>query len=437
MSSKEKMRARFEKWLNPPGIEFKDYEAETTYKKSVQRFIDAVQMEKLPDRVPVYISGSFLVPYLYGLSPYEAMYDYDKTMDIHIKFLIEYKPDYILSPLFLGSAKVLEILDYKQYRWPGHGVSRDVGYQYVEAKYMTEDEYNTLIDDPSNFWFRILFPRIFGSLEPLKEIAPFTDIWEIVNVSPYMVPFGIPAVQDAFKKLIEAGSEAMVWIKKFSGFRSKAMSLGFAPAVGGATKAPFDIIGDTLRGTREIMIDLYRRPEMVLKAAERLTPIAIKQGVRGANGSGVPVVFIPLHKGADGFMSDEQFRKFYWPSLLALINGLVDEGCIPYLFAEGSYDTRLKYLKELPKGACLCHFDRTDMGKAKNALRDIACIAGNIPAGLLLTGTPEDVKAYCKDLIDVAGEGGGFIVAPGSALNEAKPDAIRALIDFVKEYGVY
>ncbi|HOP86724.1 MAG TPA: uroporphyrinogen decarboxylase family protein [Syntrophorhabdaceae bacterium] len=437
MSAKEKMEARFERWLNPEGIVFNDKEAEITYKKSVSRFIDAVQLEKLPDRVPVYISGSFLVPNLYGISPYEAMHDYDKTIEIHIKFLLDYEPDYILSPLFLGSGKVLEILDYKQYKWPGHGVSKEVGYQYVEAKYMMEDEYNALIDDPSNFWLRILFPRIFGALEPLKDIAPFTDIWEIVNVTPYMVPFGIPPVQGALKKLLEAGSEAMVWIRKFAEFRTKANSMGFPAAVGGATKAPFDIIGDTLRGTREIMIDLYRRPELVIKAVERLTPIAIKQGVRGANGSGVPVVFIPLHKGADGFMSDEQFKKFYWPSLLALVYGLVEEGCIPYLFAEGSYNTRLKYLKELPKGTCLCHFDRTDMGEAKKVLKDIACIAGNIPAGLLLTKTSEEVKGYCKNLIDIAGKDGGFILAPGSALNEASPDSIRAIIECARDSGIY
>ena len=38
--------------------------------------------------------------------------------------------------------------------------------------------------------------------------------------------------------------------------------------------------------------------------------------------NGNPIVFIPLHKGADGFMSDEQFKKFYWPTLRDLIDGL-------------------------------------------------------------------------------------------------------------------
>lgn len=80
-----------------------------------------------------------------------------------------------------------------------------------------------------------------------------------------------------------------------------------------------------------MMVDLYRRPEIVLKALERITPLYIKQGVGMATFAGNPVVFIPLHKGADGFMSDEQFRRFYWPTLKALLLGLVNEGCVPFL----------------------------------------------------------------------------------------------------------
>ncbi|MCX7858295.1 MAG: uroporphyrinogen decarboxylase [Deltaproteobacteria bacterium] len=437
MSPKEKMNTRCQKWLSAEGIQFKNAEAEERYKKALKRFLDAIQLESLPDRVPIFITGTFLVANLYGLTPYEAMYDYDKIIEAHKRFLLDYMPDYDVTPFFVGSGRVLEILDYKQYRWPGHGVSPNVGYQYVEAEYMTEDEYDYLIDDPSDFWLRIFLPRICGILEPFKNLSPFTEMWEIVVVAPQMIPFGIPPVQEALKKLMEAGNEALAWIHKIGAYGMEAASLGFPGLIGGATKAPFDILGDTLRGTRKVMLDIYRRPELVLKAIERLTPLAIKQGVRGANTSGVPVIFIPLHKGADGFMSDEQFRKFYWPSLLATVTGLVEEGIIVYLFVEGGYNTRLEYLKELPRGACMCHFDRTDMEKAKKLLKDKVCIAGNIPAGLLLKGTPEEVKAYCKKLIDTVGRDGGYILTHGTALDEGNADNLRAMIEFTREYGVY
>lgn len=435
MSREEKIAERLNKWQRAENVKFKSKEAEDLYRAATQRFIDSLRMEKLPDRIPVLVRGTFLVASLYGLTPYEAMYEYEKIVEAHIRFHDDYKPDYALTPASIGSGKVLEILDYKQYRWPGKGVDKNVGYQYVEGEYMREDEYKALIDDPSDFWVRKLLPRMFGALEGLKNIPPFTNLWEIVIVSPHFIPFSSPSVEEALKRLIEAGKLSLEWIQKMGTCSLEIMSRGYPSIVGGTTKAPFDILGDTLRGTRKIMIDLYRRPEMILKAVERLTPLAIDQGVRGVNTSGVPFVFIPLHKGADGFMSDEQFRKFYWPSLLETVNGLVDEGCIPYLFVEGAYNTRLEYLKELPEKSCFCHFDRTDMVKAKSALNGKVCIAGNIPAGLLLTGTPEEVKEYCKDLIDKVGRDGGFVLTSGASLDEGKPENIRAMIEFTKEYG--
>ena len=437
MSAKEKRESRFQTWLSAQGVQFKSPEAEASYKASVTRFKDALQLEKTPDRVPVLLVATFMPVHLYDLTPGEAMYNPEKLVSTCKKYLLDYKPDYYVTPALIGSGKVFEILDYKQYKWPGHGVSEKSVYQYVEGEYMLAEDYPALINDPSDFWLRTYFPRVFGALEPLKNIPPFTELWEVVSVSAHMIPFGIPEVQNALKALMEAGNEAMAWIQRIIGFEMEARGMGFVSGAGGISKAPFDLLADTLRGTRAIMMDMYRRPEMVLKAVERLTPLAIKQGVNGATFQGNPVVFIPLHRGADGFMSDEQFKKFYWPTLKALILGLAAEGCVPFLFCEGSYNSRLEYLKELPKASCLWVFDRTDMANAKKLLGKKLCIGGNVPSGLILTGTPEQVKAYCKNLIDVVGKGGGYIMSFGTSMDEGKADTIHAMIDFTKEYGVY
>jgi hypothetical protein len=437
MSSEEKRESRFQSWMSAPGVKFANDEAEAAYKAAIQRLKDAVFMENLPDRVPVLAFGTFMQGHLYNVSPKESMYDYDKLLSAHKRFLQDYRPDYYGSPAFIGSGKILEILAYKLYKWPGHGVSEDSVYQYVEGEYMKAEDYQALIDDPSDFWIRTYLPRISGALEPLTNLAPFPFLWEVVGVSGQMIPFGIPPVQNALRALIDAGTEALGWIEKIMAYEMEARGMGFPSAVGGAAKAPFDILSDTLRGTRAMMTDIYRRPATVLKALERITPIYIKQGVGMATFAGNPIVFIPLHKGADGFMSDEQFKTFYWPTLKALILGLAAEGCVPFLFCEGSYNTRLQYLTELPKGSCFWVFDRTDMAKAKALLKDRLCIGGNVPAGMILTGTADQVKAYCKLLIDVAGAGGGYIMGFGTAMDEGKPETVHAMIDTAKEYGVY
>jgi uroporphyrinogen-III decarboxylase len=192
-----------------------------------------------------------------------------------------------------------------------------------------------------------------------------------------------------------------------------------------------------LRGTKGIVRDMYRQPDKILEAIEVLTPMNIEIGVRQANRSRNPVVFFALHKGDDVFMSDAQFQKFYWPGLKKVCLGLIEEGITPCLFAEGKYTNRLDLVSDLPKGKVYWHFDQTDMKKAKRLLGGKACIAGNIPSSLLITGTPAQMKAYCKDLIEVCGKDGGFVLTAGAGGHKGNPDCVRAIVEAVNEYGWY
>ena len=120
-----------------------------------------------------------------------------------------------------------------------------------------------------------------------------------------------------------------------------------------------------------------------------------------------------------------------------LIKGLIDKGQTPLVFFEGDYTSRLEYLLEMPKGKVFAHMDTTDMFKAKEILNGHVCLSGNVPCSILQTGTPDDVKVYAKKLIDIVGKDGAYIMSTRSPVDDAKPENLRALIDFTKEYGVY
>jgi uroporphyrinogen-III decarboxylase len=77
------------------------------------------------------------------------------------------------------------------------------------------------------------------------------------------------------------------------------------------------------------------------------------------------------------------------------------------------------------------------MAKAKEILGDTVCIRGNVPLSVLATGKPEDVEASCKKLIDVVGKGGGYIMDSSTGLDDAKPENVKAMFEFTREYGVY
>ena len=182
---------------------------------------------------------------------------------------------------------------------------------------------------------------------------------------------------------------------------------------------------------------MYRQPDKLLQALEVITPLMIKIGVSATQGAGNPLVFIPLHKGADGFLSDKQFKTFYWPTLRKVIMGLIEEGVVPFCWAEGGYDSRLEVIRDLPKGKTAWLFDRIDIAKAKEMLGDIACIGGPMPIALLTVGTPQQVKDHVKKCIDTAGKGGGYIMANGAFFDRVKWENLKAMVDTTKEYGVY
>jgi uroporphyrinogen-III decarboxylase len=136
-------------------------------------------------------------------------------------------------------------------------------------------------------------------------------------------------------------------------------------------------------------------------------------------------------------MSPDQFKAFYWPTLKKVILGLIDEGLNPFVFWEGDCTSRLELIGDIPKGKAVYMFESTDIFKAKRILRDVVCIRGNVPLSLLIAGTPDDVKEYCKKLIDTVGKGGGFIMDASANLDDAKPENLKAMVEFTKEYGRY
>ena len=436
LSPDEKREQRFKAWCSASDIEFASPEAEKAYRERVTRLAKAFQLQK-PDRVPCNLPVSLFAASYAGMTLHEVMYDAEKMKQAWRKFLHEFGDmDTYTGPGFVPSGKALEILDYKLYRWPGHGLSKDVlSYQCVEAEYMKADEYDDLIEDPSNFWLRTYLPRVFGAFEPLRDIPPFTSIEEIAIMS--FVPYGEPDVQAAFEAILEAGRESKKWADAVGDVGSEALELGFPSVMGGLAKAPFDTLGDTLRGTQGIMMDMFQRPDKLHEAMERITPLTIS-GAKGAvSDTGPPIVMMPLHKGADGFMSGKQFETFYWPTLKKVIMALVEDGIMPMLFAEGGYNQRLDIIKELPKGAVAWYFDQTDIFRAKEVLGDKACILGNVPTSLIMTGTPQQVKEHCRKLIEVVGKNGGYILAGGANLDEGDIANLKAMMEAVKEYGVY
>jgi len=438
MTLKERQAARLHAWAMPE-MEFASPKAAQAYAQRTQMLTDVVNLKK-PDRVPV-VAWWGVYPALYaGVTVETLMYDYDKLGETFRKFNADFLPDALVSAALIGPGKAFELLDVKNYLWPGYGTPPDTSYQCIEDEFMTADEYDPFITDPSNFFMRTYLPRVLGALGPWSMLNPWTNIVELPFVGLALIPAGIPPVQQAFQTFLEAGQAIMEWITAVGPIEGASMAgLGLPSTIGSFTKTPFDTLGDTMRGTRGIMLDMYRQPDKLIAAMERLVPIAIEMGVSGATAANNPFVFIPLHKGADGFMSNKDFEKFYWPTLKAGLLGLIEAGTVPYLFVEGGYNQRLDIITDpdIPSGHAVWMFDQSDMIEVKKKLGGWATFGGNVPALLLKTGTLAEVSDYVKKLIDDVAGGGSFILANGAVLDDATAENVHAMIDTGKEYGIY
>jgi hypothetical protein len=436
LTAPEKLAARMDAWRVAEHISFKNPQSQAAYQARVTRLCQAIKLEK-PDRVPaVPVLGVFPAFYA-GFTVQEALYDYAKMALANRQFVLDFDPDVNAPGSGFVPGKALEMLDYRMVRWAGHGLKDNISYQYLEAEYMLADEYDDLIRDPSAFMLYKYLGRICKNLEPLKKLPNLFCSQEIVPLAANLPLMGDPEIQASLKVLMEAGNEALKWSQARSACILQSTTDGYPLLDGGASKAPFDLIGDTLRGTVGVMKDMYRQPEKLIQAMERLTPLMIKMGLDGVKWGGSPIISIPLHKGSDVFMSDEQYRKFYWPSLKAVCLGLMHEGLVPRLFAEGGFNSRLELIQELPPACALWYFDKTDLSKAKAVMGKSACIMGNVPASMLVTGTPQKVQKYCLNLIETVGRDGGFMLSAGSVLDEVKPENLRMMIETARTSGRY
>lgn len=414
-----------------------DQDKPPLYQERLKRIEDAIQL-KVPDRVPFLPSVHFFPTNYCGMNAREAMYDYDRAGAAWKKYTLDFQPDLFSNPYHKTAlGRLMDALDSRQFKWPGHGVSPEHSFQFVEGEHMKAEEYEEYLFDPSDFMLRTYLPRVAGALEPLTRLPCLAELH-------YLRILSAPAILDS-PDLIQLGRTIMkagVMAKKLrdraAAFVSEMESLGFPPEFGAIVNCPFDFIGDYFRGTRGIMLDMYRNSDKLLVMLGKVLPIVTRWSIATARRAGVPRVFIPLHKGADGFMSLEQFKVFYWPGLRQLMLALIDEGLTPFPFFEGQYKSRLEIIGDIPKGKAVYWFEHTNIFKAKEVLGGRVCLRGNVPASLLVSGSPQEVKDYCKLLIDIVGKDGGFIMDGAMGIpDEAKAENVRAMAEVTREYGVY
>ena len=242
---------------------------------------------------------------------------------------------------------------------------------------------------------------------------------------------------EAIQALNASGEGTLAWFDHLGKTDQRlGGALGMPRLMGAFAQCPFDILATYYRGWHGAIVDMYSQPDKMKALMERLLHWQLQYVIDAAKALRHPLVALYIFKGADGMMSQEQFEEFYWPTLKRLILGLVDEGLLVWVFTQGKYDSRLHYFNEIPSGTCLIHIESvTDAFHAKQVLAGSQCIEGNVPSSLLAAASAEEVEAYCVELAEVCGKGGGFMMDTSAFLDEARRENVKKMIEVAKRYG--
>lgn len=428
--------------------------AEILIKERTQRVRDAVALKE-PDRVPITPFSDIFFPALQtGMTHKQAMYKGRKYCNAALKVYSRYDWDLYPAILFPGMGKLNDLLGTETMKWagatdPNFRLGDHQPYQYIEKEWMKAQDYEKLLRDPTGYLLNNIVPLQNSVLKPFENfpnLAMFVQMFSGLGITFFFLDKKVKKMLKSFNKAIRGMIGSFLGMRKYS----KTMKKRGNPVAGqfALAMAPFDMISDTLRGMRGTMMDMYRNPEELKKTCDLLVEPMLAAMDSSVLSFGAPdedtvtLSFIPLHRGANGFMSNDQFEEFYWPGLTAVMEGMIKKDIIPMPFFEGRYSDRLEFLAEFAKknkGKLVYWFHDTDIVKVKEIMGDYVCIRGNVPASLLIGGPPKAVEEYVKKCIEGCMEGGGYLVDGGVSgiPNEARHENIQAMTDAVHKYGWY
>jgi hypothetical protein len=377
----------------------------------VKLFRDAENFRKT-DRIPHFANVVTWKVFDAGHTLDEAMTHFDVMEECVLHFLDNYPVDAILDVGIRNQFNITEAFGEGSYYYYDREVVgvRDHAHCTVE----TLQEY---MDDPIKYAWEKILPEKYGDSWAQKDKA----VW---------------------KKTFKEYMRYIMFILHMSGVMKKYSLPGLSPnnPMKGSVVPAVEILMSDLLGIQQLSVAMRRSSEQLDDfierwEKERMEPIYEK--IRASEGPDYKYCFdSSILLLAHNVMNTKQFERFYYPYLKTLLDTYAEKGMNIRLFTEGSILRFADYFKDYPKGLLTFHLEQDDPFEFREALPNVA-IMGGMTTDLLSNGTPDECVAYAKRLCDELGREGGFIFSENKMLsyrNDAKPENMKAVCDFVDSY---
>ena len=412
--------------------------------EKLKRINDAIALKE-PDRVPVNPNPQLYAIFHSGYTVAEIVYDtsLEKLRHALIKYHADFDPDANadINRSYAGEGPIMERINSKNIfvaGMPGDPIGKNSLQQFIEFPLLLDEEFDMFFKDRTGWTLKKAMPRMAGLFEPMASLQfGYGEASRAARTLAHS--FSQPKVRFMIEELWAIDNLYREIEVKADAIEAEIYKMGYPVLRGGRVTGlvPFDTYSDYLRGTILTMEDFFEKPGEIEGYINEEIENTINRIIAAKGTNDGKQVFIPLHKGMDGFMSDELYRKYYWSHLQRMILALIDSGMIPYIYTEGKYNSRIDCLTEVPAGKVIYHFEDVDMATAKKKLGGIACITGGFPAALLNWGKPEQVRDEVKRLLDVCAPGGGYIFETSCGMGDCKRENVEVMFETLRGYGAY
>jgi hypothetical protein len=371
-----------------------------------ERVLKTFRREKT-DKVPFLFCSDSYVPYYAGI-PLQEIQTFDQALEANRITNEDLQYDCIYAPYMPQNLILTPKLSLLE------GGAHVVGDNYVKQvvpssiKIFEPEEYPELIKDPINYLLETVFPRRHKLLAGKDPEKKFRNIVQL---------FGMGQQLSDYLAKCETECGLPVLLNGIYYFN------------------PVDVIFDLLRDFTGIISDVKRCPKLLRDAG-----LAMVDGVLKMTSLQPPdsyrAIVCPMHLPA--FLRPKDFEKVYWPSFKKLTEGIVAQGHNVMFYFEKNYSHLYDYLQELPSHNVSGIFEEDDIRVVKQKLGNRMTIAGGLSTNLLYYGTKQECIDHVKGLIDDVAPGGGYFIAPDTPLLfpvDAKPENLKAVADFINDYG--
>jgi uroporphyrinogen-III decarboxylase len=280
---------------------------------------------------------------------------------------------------------------------PGQELPEDSLWQVHEAEVMTEDEYDVILSEGWPAFMERCIPRIMTVDEYERGEAWYGE--------------RLPLAME------------------------RARERGYPSVALGGTSTPFEPLCGA-RSMRTFYTELFRKPDKIKAVMDVMLPHMIEAGLASSDPAYSPGLWVGGWGTSSAMLSPKLWNEMVFPYLYEIVRAMHDAGRVSVLHLDHDWTRDLARFRELPAKACVLNPDgMTDVRKAKELLGDHMAIMGDVPAGLLVTGTPDAVRAYVHDLVRDVGPT-GLLLCPGcDAPLNAKPENMEAYVAAAHEFG--